>query len=245
MSAQQQTKLRARSEPTSGRMLAAWTGTPGAVGFEEGPEYGALNDPSRPWKIGQWQSHALPQHGSAHAHGSTPVTLGPSRILPLPGPSMGRSPRTCANMESLRAASTRSGASPLPAQKIPLRRRANHWSLFARLAPTRGALRDRHECWARDAMGVLVRWTSGIDATGEIVWFWSPDAGIKFRKVDLRNDGGNKARSPGRARISRSTIARGMPDCSGEPAVSNSCAFYFAHEAAGALCIRHSLRPLF
>jgi hypothetical protein len=94
-------------------------------------------------------------------------------------------------------------------------------------------------------MGVLVRWTSGIDATGEIVWFWSPDAGIKFRKVDLRNDGGNKARSPGRARISRNTIARGMPDCFGEPAVSNSCAFYFAHEAAGALCIRHSLRPLF
>jgi hypothetical protein len=29
-------------------------------------------------------------------------------------------------------------------------------------------------------MGVLVRWTSGIDATGEIVWFWSPDAGIKL-----------------------------------------------------------------
>ena len=111
-------------------------------------------------------------------------------------------------------------------RKIPLPRRANQWPLFARLAPTRGALRDRHECWARDAMGVLVRWTSGIDATGEIVWFWSPDAGIKSGRDERTGDGGNKARSPGRARISRTTIARGMPDCFGEPAVSNSCAFY-------------------
>jgi hypothetical protein len=62
---------------------------------------------------------------------------------------------TCAETESLRAASIRSGASPDPTQKFRLRRRANQWPLFARLAPTRGALRDRHECWARDAMGAL------------------------------------------------------------------------------------------
>jgi hypothetical protein len=30
----------------------------------------------------------------------------------------------------------------------------------------------------------------------------------------------------------------------GVPSVSNSCAFYTAHEAAGAVSIRHSLRPL-
>jgi hypothetical protein len=30
----------------------------------------------------------------------------------------------------------------------------------------------------------------------------------------------------------------------GEPVVTNSCAFYFAHEAAGALSTRYSLRPL-
>ena len=30
----------------------------------------------------------------------------------------------------------------------------------------------------------------------------------------------------------------------GVSVVSNSCAFYFAHEAAGAQSIRHSLRPL-
>jgi hypothetical protein len=41
------------------------------------------------------------------------------------------------------------------------------------------------------------------------------------------------------------TIAQGMPDDSGEPVVSNSCAFYFAHEAAGATGARHSLCPPF
>src|SRR5258707_12755715 len=46
--------------------------------------------------------------------------------------------------------------------------------------------------------------------------------------------------------ISRKTIARGMP---GETGVTVAtmlvCLFYFAREAAGALGIRHSLRPLF
>ena len=40
------------------------------------------------------------------------------------------------------------------------------------------------------------------------------------------------------------TIARGMPGVSGVTVVTNSCAFYFAHEAAGASGARHSLRPL-
>jgi hypothetical protein len=31
------------------------------------------------------------------------------------------------------------------------------------------------------------------------------------------------------------TIAQGMPALAGEPVVTNSCAFYFAREAAGAL----------
>ena len=44
--------------------------------------------------------------------------------------------------------------------------------------------------------------------------------------------------------ISRKTMAQGVPDCLGVPVVSNSCAFYLAHEAAGAHSIRHSLRPL-
>ncbi len=42
----------------------------------------------------------------------------------------------------------------------------------------------------------------------------------------------------------RKTIAQGMPDRFGGPVVTNSCAFYFAHEAAGEPNARHSLRPL-
>jgi hypothetical protein len=41
------------------------------------------------------------------------------------------------------------------------------------------------------------------------------------------------------------TIARGMPGDSGVTVVTNSCAYLFAHEAAGALGARHSLCPLF
>ena len=42
---------------------------------------------------------------------------------------------------------------------------------------------------------------------------------------------------------SRKTIGQGRPDCSGVPVVTYSCAFYLAHEAAGAQGIRLSLRP--
>jgi hypothetical protein len=41
------------------------------------------------------------------------------------------------------------------------------------------------------------------------------------------------------------TIAQGRPVAPVEPVVTNSCAFYTAHEAAGATSIRSSLRPLY
>ena len=59
------------------------------------------------------------------------------------------------------------------------------------------------------------------------------------------SDGGKKARSPGRARYKRKTIAQGKPDASAGPVCS--CAFcfvQFAHETAGAARTRLSLRPL-
>jgi hypothetical protein len=40
------------------------------------------------------------------------------------------------------------------------------------------------------------------------------------------------------------TIARGMPGDSGVTVVTNACAFYTTHAAAGASSARHSLRPL-
>src|SRR5262249_1360814 len=81
-----------------------------------------------------------------------------------------------------------------------------------------------------------MRWTrrrrlaGGADADGKVVWSCPPDAGVKLAcdsgpateatKPGLR-------RSPGRARISRNTIAQGMPDRSGEPVVTNSRVFVF------------------
>jgi hypothetical protein len=44
--------------------------------------------------------------------------------------------------------------------------------------------------------------TSIIGADGEVVWSWRPDAGAKRARDDLARDGGKKARSPGRSRIS-------------------------------------------
>ena len=56
-------------------------------------------------------------------------------------------------------------------------------------------------------------------------------------------DGDNKPDHQGEHEGHRKTAARGMPGCPGEPVVTNSCAFSFAHEAAGAPGTRHSPRP--
>jgi len=65
----------------------------------------------------------------------------------------------------------------------------------------RGADRDRHEravgCGGRESL----RETNRADADGEAAWSWRRDAGVKLlRSKLLGGDGGNKARSPGRAR---------------------------------------------
>ena len=52
----------------------------------------------------------------------------------------------------------------------------------------------------RDAVDADVPITNGIEADGEAVWSWRPDAGVKFAWNCSRGDGGKKARSPGRAR---------------------------------------------
>jgi hypothetical protein len=36
--------------------------------------------------------------------------------------------------------------------------------------PTRGAYRDRHGRWVRDAVDVTVSLTNGTEADGEVVW---------------------------------------------------------------------------
>jgi hypothetical protein len=48
-------------------------------------------------------------------------------------------------------------------------------------------------------MDAKVSLTSDTDADGKVVWSWRPDAGVKVAGQSA-NDGGKRARSPGRAR---------------------------------------------
>jgi hypothetical protein len=81
-------------------------------------------------------------------------------------------------------------------------------------------------------------------ADGEIVWSWRPDAGAKFSRKRFReSDGGKRARSPRRARISRKTIAWGMPDVSGASAVNTRVHTKTTKRTRGCGCIGHPAFP--
>jgi len=66
-------------------------------------------------------------------------------------------------------------------------------------ASARGAYRDRHGRWKRDAVDVRVlkradsARTKAFLADGKGVWSWSPDAGIKFAGDDPVSDGDNQS----------------------------------------------------
>src|SRR5450631_44037 len=86
-------------------------------------------------------------------------------------------------------------------------------------------------------------------ADGEAVWFWRPEAGVKFarRQRVARMTGSTKRGPRGERGVSRKTIAWGMPDVSGASAVNTGVHTKLpicAHQAAGALGTRHSPRPL-
>ena len=92
------------------------------------------------------------------------------------------------------------------------------------------------------------RWHGGRTCLSRTVKSCGPDASTLAlnRRKKSADDGDNKARSPGRARRkSLKPFARGKPDLP-----DRTCGdfarvlFCFAHEAAGAIGIRLSLRPL-
>ena len=62
--------------------------------------------------------------------------------------------------------------------------------------PTKGAARDRHGLRGRDAVDADAPITNGVDADGEAVWAWHPDAGVKSARRSA-GDGGQQARSTG------------------------------------------------
>jgi hypothetical protein len=113
--------------------------------------------------------------------------------------------------------------------------------------PTRGAYRDRHGRGVRDAMDAAVRQTSAArrgrpSRVVPIPRRWDQPLGL------ITGPGGRWLSSPahrGEREAAVNTIARGMPACFGQPAVTNSRDYHFTREAAGAACTRHSLRPLY
>ena len=123
----------------------------------------------------------------------------------------------------------------------------NHFSIRGHPGPHKGAFRDRHE------RKVGMRWTRS-GATDESAYLRTakscgPDAptlASSSRGAELlRGEGGNKARSPGRARRKPLKPSRaGMPGDSGATVVTNARAYYSTRAAAGASGTRHSPRPL-
>src|SRR5215813_3448611 len=82
-------------------------------------------------------------------------------------------------------------------------------------------------------------------AYGEVVWSWRRDPGVYPARLCGLGNGDNKGRSPGRARISRQTIARGKPGCLGCTCQTRVRSLLpIAHGATGAASARLSLRPL-
>ncbi len=88
-----------------------------------------------------------------------------------------------------------------------------------------------------DADCVVRRMT--LSRTAKSCGSGAPTLALSWRKRSA-DDGGKKARSPGRSRISRKTIAQGMPVAAGEPVVANACAFRCTR---GRGCIGHSAFP--
>src|SRR5690349_18673307 len=66
-------------------------------------------------------------------------------------------------------------------------------------------------------------------AYGEVVWSWRRDPGVYPTCLCGLGNGDNEGRSPGRARISRKTIARGKPGCLGCTCQTRVRSFYPLH----------------
>jgi hypothetical protein len=91
-------------------------------------------------------------------------------------------------------------------------------------------------------MDALTCLTKHGDADGQAVWFWLPDAGVKFAgwrcRPSVRHAAqamvAKKPGTPGRARSSRKTIAQGVPSDFGVPVLACVRLFRFARKAVGA-----------
>jgi hypothetical protein len=116
-----------------------------------------------------------------------------------------------------------------------------------RPVPHRGAFRDRHGRWERDAVdaGGAADESAGLRTAKSC----GPDASTPASSLAegiSADDGDKQARSPGRARRKPlKPLRAGTPGVSGVTVVTTLvCFFHFAREAAGAAGARRSPRPL-
>jgi hypothetical protein len=114
------------------------------------------------------------------------------------------------------------------------------------LTPTNELIRLREDC---DGMVPTPSWTFSRKAfaDGQAVWSWRPDAGAKSWSAQraLWDDGGKRARSPGRARSKPSTHRAGEGRVfPAEPVVPAPCIFIRTRGPRVSVDTRPSLRPL-
>ena len=82
------------------------------------------------------------------------------------------------------------------------------------------------------------------DAYGQAVWFWLPDAGVKFAEYFR---GRWWLKSPAHQEEHGAAVKPLRRECRsdfGVPVLACVRLFCFARKAVGASCTRHSLRPL-
>ena len=95
-------------------------------------------------------------------------------------------------------------------------------------------------------MAATGRETSAFVADGEAVWFWRPEAGVKFARTPKASRGrrGQQSGGPrGERGRNRKTIAWGMPDDSGASAVNTGVHTTTNMRTPGCGCIGHPAFP--
>jgi hypothetical protein len=120
----------------------------------------------------------------------------------------------------------------------------NHQQSPAHPVPTGGAYRDRHGRWARDAMdaGSARDECAGHGRRSRSVLIPRRWYQVLEKLALLRDDGDNKARSPGRLR--RKSLKPSRRECRkrfGEPVVTNSYACFICMRGCG--CAKHPAFP--
>ena len=105
----------------------------------------------------------------------------------------------------------------------------------------RGASANRHERWGRDAMDARCARDERCRCGRRNRVVLTPRRWRQALGDDPRATVAKKPGTPGRARISRKTIAQGMSVCFDVPVVTNACAFYQCTRGCG--CARHPAFP--